>query len=175
MEKLLHDRRFAVSRWGTTVGTYRAVRRVATQLRDHHHIEFYVVSPRATGLERLSNVILHKRVDDLGLLKLYQEADILFLPLTKATANNAPSKVSPADCPFSRLFCPASKPIFRAGSHLDRTERCESATQTRCCISWQHPDLRQTMAEAARTRALELSWSKIAPQYEMLYSELIAL
>jgi glycosyltransferase involved in cell wall biosynthesis len=39
----------------------------------------------------------------------------------------------------------------------------------------QHPDVRRTMAEAARTRALELSWSKIAPQYEVLYSELIGL
>jgi len=65
----------------------------------------------ATGLEGFSNAVLHNDVDDLGLLKLYQSADILFLPLLKATANNALLLVA---CLSSLPGFPRSKHTFPA-------------------------------------------------------------
>ena len=175
MERLLHDRKVRCISVGHNYRDYRTVRRVATQLRDNQDIEFHVVSPRATGLEDLSNVILHKRVDDLALLKLYQEADILFLPLTKATANNALLEGIACGLPVLSTLLPGVK-AYLPGPEAILIERNDADRYTDALLHLMaHPDLRQTMAEAARTRALELSWSQIAPQYEMLYSELIAL
>jgi glycosyltransferase involved in cell wall biosynthesis len=175
MEKLLHDRPIRCISVGHNYRDYQTVRQVATQLRDHHHIEFYVVSPRATGLEDLSNVVLHKGVDDLGLLKLYQEADILFLPLTKATANNALLEGIACGLPVLSTLLPGVK-AYLPGPEAILIERNDADRYTDALLYLvQHPDVRRTMAEAARTRALELSWSKIAPQYEVLYSELIGL
>ena len=175
MEKLLHDRPIRCISVGHNYRDYRTVRQVATQLKDHHHIEFHVVSPRATGLEDLSNVIVHKRVDDLGLLKLYQEADILFLPLTKATANNALLEGIACGLPVLSTLLPGVK-VYLPGPEAILVERNDADRYTDALLYLvQHPDVRRTMAEAARTRALELSWSQIAPQYEVLYSELIGL
>jgi glycosyltransferase involved in cell wall biosynthesis len=173
MDKLLHDRTIRCISVGHNYRDYRTVRQVATQLREHHHIEFHVVSPRATGLEDLSNVIVHKRVDDLGLLKLYQEADILFLPLTKATANNTLLEGIACGLPVLSTLLPSVK-AYLPGPEAILIERNDADRYTDTLLYLvQHPDVRRTMAEAARTRALDLSWSKIAPQYEALYSELI--
>lgn len=173
MEKLLPDRTIRCISVGHNYRDYRTVRQVATQLRDHHHIEFHVVSPRATGLEDLSNVILHKGVDDLGLLKLYQEADILFLPLTKATANNALLEGIACGLPVLSTLLPGVK-AYLPGPEAILIERNDADRYTDALLYLvQHSDVRRTMAEAARARALELSWAQIAPQYEALYSELI--
>jgi hypothetical protein len=54
-------------------------------------VEFHVVTaehffPYLTGCD---NLVLHSRVSEAELVGLYRSADVLFLPVTNATANNS--------------------------------------------------------------------------------------
>lgn len=71
---------------GKWLRDYKAVSETAEILKDEKDIEFIIVNP-AYKKTRENETVL-SGLSDEELLKLYQSCDILFLPLTDATANN---------------------------------------------------------------------------------------
>jgi glycosyltransferase involved in cell wall biosynthesis/GT2 family glycosyltransferase len=153
---------------------YSIIRQVAVNLRQENRIEFHIVSPHPTGLEGLPNVVLHRDIDDLALLRLYQDADILFLPLVKATANNALLEGIACGLPVVTTNLPSVK-AYLPGPEAMLIDTKDPSDYTDAVLSLsQDFQQRQLMGTQARQRAEELSWPKIAAQYEAIYSQLIS-
>jgi len=151
---------------------YKTVRAVAERLRDDRRIEFCVVSPRPTGVEDLPNVSVYKGIDDDRLLELYQHADVLFLPLTKATANNALLEGMACGLPVLSTQLPSVKAYASGGEAiLIEDNNIEQFVDAILHLA-DNPLTVRSMAVEARKRAEELDWRNITPQYEAIYSEL---
>lgn len=142
-------------------------------LRQEYRIEFHIVSPKPTGLEGLPNAVLHQDIDDSALLKLYQDADILFLPLVKATANNALLEGIACGLPVITTSLPSVK-AYLPGPEAILIDTKDPSDYTDAVLSlFRDFRRRQQMGSQARMRAEELSWPKITAQYEAIYSQLI--
>jgi glycosyltransferase involved in cell wall biosynthesis len=153
---------------------YSTIRQVALNLREHSRIEFHIVSPKPTGLEGLQNVVVHTDVDDAALLELYQTADILLLPLVKATANNALLEGIACGLPVITTYLPSIK-AYLPGPEAILIEGRNPSDYTEAVLSLSRdPGQRKQMGALARKRAEELSWTKITAQYEAIYSRLIS-
>ncbi len=153
---------------------YGAVRAVAERLRSVTQLEFHVVSPRATGVEDLPNVRCHRGLTDDELVRLYQRADILFLPLTKATANNSLLEGMACGLPVLSTSLPSIHAYTtRAAAILVERNNPDHLADALMYLV-EHAWARNTMGAAARKKAEELDWRNIAPLFESLYAELIA-
>jgi glycosyltransferase involved in cell wall biosynthesis len=149
-----------------------AVRAVAQRLAPTPSYTFHVVTNRETGLDDLPNVRVHRNVDDATLLSLYQAADCLFLPLLEATANNSLLEGLACGLPVvsTRL---AGVEGYLAGDEAllvpdnDPEQIVDALARLR-----DDPALRAAMGARARARAEELSWSRVAREYERLYVRL---
>jgi len=160
-----------------TVGHYlrdfNVFREVANRLRSHEEIEFHLVSSRVSGLENGTNVILHRNIDDDQLLSLYQQSDILFLPLMNSTANNSLLEGIACGLPVVstrlssvRSYLSGEEGILVEGSDPERFSQA-------ILFLLNNPAQRAAMARQARKRAEELDWRNIAPQYGAVYSQLM--
>ena len=160
-----------------TVGHYlrdfRAVREVAVRLADHRDIEFHVVTSRETGLEGLANVTIHKNVDDDMLLKLYQESDVLFLPLLSSTANNALLEGIACGLPVVSSFLPSIRAYLPGREAILIKDNDPEELAESILYLLRNPAEVARMAGDARRRAEELSWQNITPQYEAAYASVI--
>jgi glycosyltransferase involved in cell wall biosynthesis len=159
-----------------TTGHWRrdwlAVRAVAQRLASAPSFTFHVVTNRETGLDDLANVRLHRNVSDATLLALYQAADCLFLPLLDATANNSLLEGIACGLPVvsTKLeaiedYVPGDEAILVPCNDPDEIVHALSRLRD-------DPALRAAMGTRARARAEELSWSRVAREYERLYARL---
>jgi len=149
---------------------YNVVREVAQQLNQHQNIEFHIVTSRITGVEDLPNVRIYRDIDDGRLLSLYQQADILFLPLLQSTANNALLEgmacglpVVSTDLLSVRSYVPSKDAIL-----IKDNEPRQFVDAILRLVHGRYE--RQAMAISARKRAEELDWRNVVMQYEDLYS-----
>jgi len=168
-----HDAIFKCITVGYWLRDWNAVRQVVEELRGEKNIEFHVVGKWETGLDDMPNVVFHRHVDDVTLRTLYQQADMLFLPLTQSTANNTLLEgiacglpVVSTSLPSIHAYLPGEEGILVEGNDTNLLMDAILKIKT-------DRDLRQRMAKRARVRAEELSWWNIAPKYEALYSNLI--
>ncbi|MCK6466682.1 MAG: glycosyltransferase family 4 protein [Candidatus Brocadia sinica] len=159
-----------------TVGHYlrdfKAVRLVAEKLKDFHEIGFNVVSSQTGEVEGLKNITIYKNIDDAQLLKLYQQSDVLFLPLVQSTANNALLEGIACGLPVVSTSLPSVK-AYLPGSEaiLIKNNNPEQLSEALLHL-FHNQDERVTMGQKARKRAEELAWHTIAPLYEAVYSKL---
>lgn len=151
---------------------WKALRGVAERLASRRDIEFHIVTSRVTGLEGLRNVRTHRDVDDTTLVGLYQNADLLLLPLTQATANNTLLEgiacglpVVSSDLPSIRAYLPGGEGLLVKDNHPGQL--AEAVVHLK-----EDPGRRRDSARRARARAKELSWPRIAPHYERIYTRL---
>ncbi len=159
-----------------TVGHYlrdfSAIKKVARKLSGYSQIEFHLVSGFVQGLDQLPNVKVHRHVNDSDLLQLYRDSHILFLPLIQSTANNSLLEGIACGLPVVSTMLNSVKsyvPGIEAVLIMDN----DSGLLADSIINlFENPETRLKMGEAARARAKQLSWQKIGPKYEVLYSEL---
>ena len=159
---------------GSWLRDYRSVIEVARMLEACADIEFHIVSPDLAKYDLPKNVYPHCRLDDEDLLRMYQESDVLFIPLLSAAANNVLLEgiacglpVVSSDLPAVRAYVPGREAILvKDNDH----ELLASALLELCSDR----DRLVEMGIHARQRSLELSWKKIVPQLELLYSELLS-
>jgi glycosyltransferase involved in cell wall biosynthesis len=135
-------------------------------------VELHVVTDRETGLEGLPNVRRYSGLTDAQLLSRYQQSDVVLLPLTGSTANNA--LVEGLSCglpvvatrlPSVEAYVPASAALL---VHANDPELLAHALD-----ELRDEQLRATMGHAARKRAEQLSWSRIAACYTDAYRGLL--
>lgn len=162
-----------------TVGFWRRenglLREVAMRLRGKG-VEFHWVCP-AEKFPFAQNDVpfhLHERLSDEDFRALYQRADLLVLPLSETTANNAlveamacglPSVVS--DFPSVRLHASDDCALFLDNGNPAAWERTILELK-------ENPSRRERMGLAARRRAEELSWEKLAVVHENIYREALS-
>jgi glycosyltransferase involved in cell wall biosynthesis len=87
-EKKRSDGRFKCLAGGVWLRDYNSLFKTARILLPHKEIEFHVVTSTINVPGDLANVHVHKDISDDDFLSLYQNADVLFMPLEAATANN---------------------------------------------------------------------------------------
>ena len=135
-------------------------------------VEFVVVAnPRlVSALQGLSNVECLHGVDDNELLRLYQGADLLLLPLIDATANNTLLEglacglpVVASDLTGVRDYAPDSHTLY-ASSADEMVEHLAAVCAGKHELT--------AMGLASRARAEELSWDNIRIQLANLYEQL---
>lgn len=150
---------------------FDVVRQVAGKLRAYREIEFHVVTSKPTGLENLPNVTIHQEhIDDDELLRLYQRSQVLLLPLVQSTANNSLLEGLACGLPIVSTSLSSVK-VYAPGNEavLIKDNDPQQFVDTILHLFHNHEE-RRVMAQAARKRAEELDWRKIAPQYDDLYS-----
>lgn len=158
---------------GSWLRDYDVVFEVAELLHQVEGVEFQIVSSSVSNSRDLPNLSVYTGIDDQTLLAMYQQADVLFLPLTSATANNCILEglacglpVVTTDLPSLRAYVPGLEAI------LIRDNDPQVFAEALLGL-WHDPRLRADMAANARRRALELSWAEVARQHDRLYTELV--
>jgi glycosyltransferase involved in cell wall biosynthesis len=142
-------------------------------LTDGLEIELTVVSPRLPIRKHHERLICRSGLTDEELREAYWAADVLFLPLTDATANNAVLEAMACGLPVistdvggvhealgndAGILCPAgdagafARAVYRLALNMDDRTR---------------------MATAGRRRAEALDWSVIGRMHHEMYSELV--
>ncbi|MBD1868178.1 glycosyltransferase family 4 protein [Cyanobacteria bacterium FACHB-471] len=161
-----------------TVGKYLrdfvALRAVAEALSDRKDIEFHVVSSNADEVKDLANVTIHQGIDDASLLKLYQQSNLLFLPLTQSTANNALLEGIACGLPVLSTDLPSVK-AYLPGKEAILVQNNDPKQLTNAILELaDNPVDCKVMGAEARRRARELDWKNITSQYEALYSQVMS-
>jgi glycosyltransferase involved in cell wall biosynthesis len=145
-------------------------RSVAAQIRS---VEFHVITACETGVEDLPNVFRHVDVEDVTLASLYRSADVLFLPLKDSTANNALLEGIASGLPTITTDLPAVR-AYLAGAEAMLLPIGDVDAAIAALKRLQHdPELRSRMGASARARGEDLSWSRVAKQYEALFASLV--
>jgi glycosyltransferase involved in cell wall biosynthesis len=161
-----------------TVGRYlrdfQALRQVAEALVNYDNIEFWVVSSNATEVENLPNMKVFQGIDDANLLRLYQTANALFLPLTDATANNALLEGIACGLPVISTLLPSVQAYLPNQEAILVKDNAPQRFVSAILELAHDPSRCIKMGERSRQRAEELDWRNIAYQYEQLYSEVVA-
>lgn len=151
---------------------FKAVRKVAEELSTYQDIEFQVVSSQATEVEGLPNVAVYSGIDDATLLRLYQQSDVLFLPLLQSTANNSLLEGIACGLPVVSTCLPSVK-AYLPGSEAILVKDNDPRQLADAILYLAHnPGEQAQMGREARRRAEELGWRNIVRQYEAIYSKL---
>lgn len=159
---------------GVWLRDYDSLFKTAEMLRANPQIEFHLVSPGIDPQKKPQgeNIIFHDAISDAELLGLYRGCDVLFLPLSDATANTFLLEGSSCGLPLvttdlasTRAYFPGDEAILVKGN--DPTVFAGALTDL-----YHDPGKRLRMSKAARTRALQLSWGRIVNEYEKLYEGL---
>lgn len=152
---------------------WNAIARVTRKLCTERDIEFHVVTNKPNQLEASGNVIFHRNISDDGLRSLYQQSDILFLPLTDSTANNSLLEGIACGLPVISTRMHSVSAYLKGGEAMLFDNNRSADLADAIMHLKENPDIRKIMGKQARLRAEELCWQKIAPRYEELYSMLL--
>jgi glycosyltransferase involved in cell wall biosynthesis len=159
---------------GSWLRDYRSVIEVAKILESYADIEFHIVSSDLAKFDLPNNVYSHGRLDDVDLVRMYQESDVLFIPFLSATANNVLLEgiacglpVVSSDLPAVKAYLPGKEAILVKDNNHELLARALLGLSL-------NRDRLVEMGIQARQRSLELSWKNIVPQLESLYSELLS-
>lgn len=153
---------------GSWFRDYPLALRVAEMLHAHSDIEFHFISPGSIGSVP-DNVKVHHDLDDASLLRMYQGSDLLVLPLTNGTANNAllegiacglPAVVS--DLPGVREYVPGEEAV-----RIDGNDPARFAKEILDLRG--DPERLGRLSVLARKRAFDYCWRRITPRYETVY------
>jgi len=161
--------RFRCITVGHWLRDWATLHRVAQLLASCRDIEFAIVTDRETGLEGLANVVRHRNVDDTTLLALYRQSDVLLLPVTQATANNALLEGIATGLPVVTSDIPAMRAYLRGDEGILVKDNVPGDIADALLHLMRHPDARRAMGRQARTRAEQLSWRNVVPQWETVY------
>ncbi len=165
--------RFSLITVGHWLRDFATIRAVALRLADERRVQFDVVTNRDSGLDSLANVRVHGDLSDEELLVRYRSADALLLPLHDCTANNALLEgmacglpVITTDLVNVRAYAPGEEAVYTPPGDADAVAAAIVSVMASA-------ERRARMGGAARRRAEELSWSRIAAQWTALYDRML--
>jgi glycosyltransferase involved in cell wall biosynthesis len=152
---------------------YETVLTVAKKLENYSDIEFHIVSSKVKLTPKSKNIHLYQNIDDAALLKLYQNSNVLFLPLLASTANNVLLEALACGLPIVSTQLPSVATYVPGEEAILIEDNNPEIFMETLLNLYQQPQKCQKMSKLARKRAMELSWTNIAQQYENLYSQLV--
>lgn len=166
-------RRFRCVTAGHWMRDWQAVRAVIELLGRGQDIEFHLITSRDTGISERHNVTVHRHVDDESLRRLYQEADLLFLPLVDSTANNSLLEGLACGLPVVSTRLP-SVMAYVGEDAAELIENNDPDALTLAILGLRDDRIRRArMGAAARARAEALAWPSVAPQIERAYADVM--
>lgn len=158
---------------GVWLRDYKALFETARLLLEDQGIEFHLISSSLEKPEGLSNVFIHKNIPDEKYAQLFQESDVLFMPLEAATANNVILEGIASGLPVISSDLPSVKAYLPGDEALLVKDNDPQVFAHSLRDLLQNPEKRLRMSKQARRRAEELSWPNIATQYEAFYTEIL--
>jgi glycosyltransferase involved in cell wall biosynthesis len=120
-----------------------------------------------------SCITIHNQINDEELLKLYQEATLLFLPLIDATACNSILEALSAGLPVISTDIGGNKSYIKNNSGI-LTPKNDYTTLIDTTLSLlKNTEQLQRMGENARQTAFEFEWRNVATQMSEFHKNLI--
>lgn len=156
---------------GNWLRDWQIVHEVAARMPE---VRFDIVTGRTTGLEELANVRIHKGLDDHALAALYRRADILFLPLLEATANNALLEGMASGLPVVATDLSSVRAYLSEGDAILVPPGGAEGFVAALARLRDLPKERVALGIGARARAKGLAWPTHIAAYEVLYREMAA-
>ena len=158
-----------------TVGSYlrdwTLLAAIARTLASRGDVELHIVSANMPAFDALPNVVVHRGMDDDTLRELYRQSDLLVLPLIDATANNTLLEAMASGLPIVTSDLPSLHEYAAAEAAIFLPTCVEAFVDAVEALA-DNAARRVTMGRAARARAEELAWPRIASDYATLYETL---
>lgn len=160
------------------VGNYRRnfplLRQVFQQLKSYPDIRIQVVSAQSNHqyFADLKNVQCMNNLSDDQLLEVYRSASCQIAAVENATANNALLEGLACGLPTVTADIGGIREYANETCALFVENQSEAFVEAIITLA-NHTARSTKMAQAARQRALELDWTQIAKQLEILYLSLI--
>lgn len=143
----------------------------ARTLETCSRVKFVIVTAPEHALKfaGLRNVEVKGRVDDAGLLDLYQQSDLLVFPLLDCTANNSLLEAMACGLPIVSTDLPGVKDyVTPECAVLVAKGSADELSEALLALERQRGTL-ERMGLAGRERALELRWEAVAQQTLRVY------
>lgn len=153
---------------------YDTLLAVAERLQVYSDIEFHVVSSKFKSLPHLRNVYVYTAIDDKTLLEMYQQSDVLFLPLIDSTANNALLEGIACGLPVISTELASVRAYVSENEAILIPENNLECTINAILKLYHNPKICEEMSASARERALDFSWQNIALEYETMYLSVVS-
>ena len=156
---------------------YETIREVAERLESDNRIKFIVIS--SPGVCRkfagMKNVKTYGHVPDSVVRRLYRDSDIFLFSVKSATSNNSLLEAMSSGLPvvtenIGGIPEYVTKDCAVCLKKGDIRGMCDVLTNLRVS-----PAIRARMGLAARARALELDWEKIADKTQEVYKTIFSL
>jgi glycosyltransferase involved in cell wall biosynthesis len=151
---------------GNWLRDYDTVIEVSERMSKHPGIEFHIVSSKVNPSSGAGNIHVHTNVSDEYLLHLYQEADVFFMPMLDATANNAILEALACGVPIVTTELPGIE-CYLSGKEALLIEPGNPRLYQDAILTLYNDRTKATqMSESGRSRSVELSWANFARQIE---------
>jgi glycosyltransferase involved in cell wall biosynthesis len=140
--------------------------------RENDRIQFSIVTGAKVHelFSRLSNVSIHSNISDAQLLNIYQQSDVLTLPLEDATANNSLLEGMACGLPVISTDLPAVHD-YTHNDCVILTPKGDQAALAEAVLSLsENPEQLKKMSLESRQCALKYSWPRVAAKLEHLYA-----
>jgi glycosyltransferase involved in cell wall biosynthesis len=158
---------------GVWLRDYKAVLETARLLRKDPGIEFHLIASNLEKPADLGNVFIHRNIPDEKYRQLFEESNVLFMPLEAATANNVILEGIACGLPIVSSELPSVKAYLPGDEALLVKDNDPRIFADILRDLLRHPEKRVQMSRQARQRAEELSWPNIAKQYDTFYTEIL--
>lgn len=151
---------------GNWLRDYETVIAVSERMREYPDIEFHIVSSKVNPPTGAVNIYHHKNIDDEKLLCLYQKADVFFMPMFDATANNAILEALACGVPIVTTRLPGIESYISGKESILIEPGNPGLYQDAILTLYNDRAIATRMSEHARARSIELSWTNFARQIE---------
>ncbi|WP_373498648.1 glycosyltransferase family 4 protein [Desulfococcus sp.] len=166
------DRAFQCLFVGTHLRDFQTLSEAARVIADRDpSVLFCGVIPEAFHgfFKGIENVTLMTRISDERLLQLYQQADLLVLPLIDGTANNSILEAMACGLPIVSTDMQATRDYVEPecallGPKGDVRAVVEAIEALKC-----DSGKRKSFGEASRRRAMAFSWERVSSQMKAVY------
>jgi glycosyltransferase involved in cell wall biosynthesis len=162
---------------GTHLRDFEMLKKVIEEInRKDPAVCFDIVTfkKNCTGFNRLKNVKFHFSITEEKLITLYNQADLLLMPVIDSTANNSLLEAMACGIPAVTTKSEGLRHYTDSKSSF-MVERNESTKMADSALEiMSSPKRKESMSTAARKKALQFDWEHVAAQTLKIYHKVLA-